>query len=162
MKAAIVYYSMGGNTAMVAGKLAESLSADLIRISPVRAYPDKGIRKFLWGGKSAVMAETPELEPYIFSAEKYDLVVFGSPVWASNIAPPVRTFIRDNLDVIKEKKIAAFACESGSGGDKALGKLADCLGCSTLTATMVLIDPKDRPRPSNDQKITAFLKQLRG
>ena len=162
MKTAVVYYSMGGNTAMVAGKLAGTLSADLISISPKRAYPDKGIRKFLWGGESAVMAETPALEPYTFSAEEYDLVILGFPVWASNIAPPVRTFIRDNLDALKDKKIAAFACESGSGGEKALDKLAGCLERGSLTATMILIDPKDRPKPENDQKITAFLKQLQG
>ena len=162
MKTAVVYYSMGGNTAMVAGKLAGTLSADLISISPKRAYPDKGIWKFLWGGKSAVMAEAPALEPYTFSAEEYDLVILGFPVWASNIAPPVRTFIRDNLDALKDKKIAAFACESGSGGAKALDKLAGCLERGSLTATMILIDPKDRPKPENDQKITAFLKQLQG
>ncbi len=161
MKAAVVYYSMGGNTAMVAGKLADALSADLIGISPVRAYPDKGFRKFFWGGKSAVMAETPMLEPYTFRAEEYDLVILGSPVWAANIAPPVRTFIRDNLEALKGKKIAAFVCESGSGGERALGKLAGCLERGALTATMVLIDPKDRPKPENDQKISAFLKQLR-
>ena len=63
MKTAIVFYSMSGNTAMTAEKLAEALSADLIEIRPQHAYPDKGFRKFLWGGKSAVMAETPELEP---------------------------------------------------------------------------------------------------
>ena len=68
MKTANIFYSMGGNTALTAGRLAEALSADLIEIRPKRAYPDKGLRKFLWGGKSAVMAETPELEPYTFSA----------------------------------------------------------------------------------------------
>ena len=63
MKTAIVYYSMGGNTALAAGKLAEGLDADLIEVKPVKAFPDKGLKKFLWGGKSAVMAETPALQP---------------------------------------------------------------------------------------------------
>lgn len=162
MKTAIIFYSMGGNTALTAGRLAEALSADLIEIRPKRAYPDKGLRKFLWGGKSAVMAETPELEPYTFSAAEYDRIIIGSPVWASNVAPPVRTFVRDNLENLKDKKIAAFVCQSGSGGEKALRKLADCLGISALPAAMVLIDPKDRPRPENDRKMADFLSQLQG
>ena len=161
MKTAIVYYSMSGNTAMTAEKLAEALSADLIEIRPRHAYPDKGFRKFLWGGKSAVMAETPELEPYMFDAEKYDRIIIGFPVWASNIAPPVRTFIRDNLAALKEKKIAAFACQSGSGGEKAMLKLAECLHCSSFPAAMILIDPKDRPKLENEQKLSAFLDQLK-
>ena len=55
MKTAIVFYSMNGNTAMVARKLAEGINADLIEIKPEKSYPDKGFKKFLWGGKSAVI-----------------------------------------------------------------------------------------------------------
>ena len=56
MRTAIVYYSMSGNTAAAAKKVAEGLRADLIEIKPEKAFPDKGFRKFFWGGKSAVMA----------------------------------------------------------------------------------------------------------
>ena len=31
----------------------------------MKAYPTKGFRKFLWGGKSAVMAEKPKLLPFM-------------------------------------------------------------------------------------------------
>ena len=161
MKTAIIYYSMSGNTALTANKLAETLAADLLEIRPEKAYPDRGIRKFLWGGKSAVMAETPKLEPYQFNAVSYDLIVLGFPVWAANMAPPVRSFIQENQDALKAKKIAAFVCQSGSGGEKALRILADSLNRPELIATMVLIDPKDRPKPENDQKMETFVEQLR-
>ena len=162
MKTAIVFYSMNGNTADTAGKLAGAMGADLIEIRPEKAYPDKGIRKFLWGGKSAVMAEAPKLQPYTFRAEKYGQVVFGFPVWASNMAPPIRTFAQENRDSLREKRIAAFACQSGNGGEKALGRLKECLGLENLAAAMVLIDPKDRPSAENDRKIQAFLNTLQG
>ena len=93
MKTAIVYYSMSGNTKYVADKIAEKLGADIIRIEPVKAYPDEGAKKFIWGGKSAVMGEKPVLQPYEFSLEKYDRIILGTPVWASTFTPPVRTFI---------------------------------------------------------------------
>ena len=54
-------------------------------IKPVKTYPKKGFRKFFWGGKSAVMAETPELEPYKFDASSYDRIVFGFPVVKNTI-----------------------------------------------------------------------------
>ena len=41
MRTAIVYYSMAGNTAWTAKKLAEGLDVDLIENRPVKAYPDK-------------------------------------------------------------------------------------------------------------------------
>lgn len=42
------------------------------------------------------MAETPELEPYEFDTDAYDRFVFGFPVWAGNITPPIRSFVKDN------------------------------------------------------------------
>ena len=161
MNTAIVYYSMSGNTAFTARKIAAELDADLIEISPEKQYPDKGFKKFFWGGKSAVMAETPRLLPYEFLAEKYDQVIFGFPVWAGNVAPPLRTFIRDNIEGLKGKRFAAFACQSGSGAEKAFGKLADCLGGNVLAAMLVLIDPKNRPKGENEEKIAEFCRQCR-
>lgn len=160
MKTAIVFYSMNGNTAMVAKKLAEGINADLIEIKPEKSYPDKGFKKFLWGGKSAVMAETPALIPYDFSAGEYDQIVFGFPVWAGNVTPPIRTFVQENKDVLKGKRIAAFACQSGTGGEKAFNKLLECLGQDKLTATMILNDPKDKPKTDTDQKIAEFRGKL--
>ena len=76
MKTAIVYYSMSGNTKYAADKIAEKIKAaeeiDIIRIEPKKAYPAKGAKKFIWGGKSAVMGETPELEEYTFNSDMYD------------------------------------------------------------------------------------------
>ena len=66
MSTAVVYYSMLGNSEMVAEHIAGGLGADVIRIEPDKAYPDKGAKKFLWGGRSAVMGEKPILKPYEF------------------------------------------------------------------------------------------------
>ena len=104
MKTLIVYYSLEGNTEYAAGQIAAILGADTLRIEPAKAYPATGFAKFFWGGKSAVMAETPELKPYVFHADDYDRIVFGFPVWASNFAPPIRTFIEDNKEELEEKR----------------------------------------------------------
>ena len=156
MNTVIVYYSMNGNTASVAQKIAAALHADVIEIQPEKQYPDKGLRKFFWGGKSAVMAETPALKPYEFHPEKYDQVVFGFPVWAGNVTPPLRTFVRDNLEGLRSKRIAAFTCQSGAGAEKAFSRLAACLGIREFAATLVLIDPKDKPKTENEAKIETF------
>lgn len=160
MKSIIVYYSLEGNTEYAAKKIADEVGADILRISPKKTYPNSGFRKFLWGGKSAVMAETPELEPYEFDGSKYDRVIFGFPIWASNITPPIRTFIKEND--LKGKQIAAFACQSGSGAEKAFEKLKGCIGIDKLEAELILIDPKDKPDEENNQKIRDFCNGLVG
>lgn len=163
MRTAIVYYSMSGNTAYVAEKIAEGIKAsgevDIIRIEPKKAYPDKGAKKFFWGGKSAVMGETPILLPYEFNIDKYDRIIFGTPVWASTFVPPLRTFINDNPDV-KDKKIAVFACFSGGGADKALNKMKKYLGIERFEAELILIDPKERVKEEDDEKIVEFCSAL--
>ena len=158
MKALVVYYSMSGNTAYAAQKIAERMHAEIIRLEPVRAYPDRGFKKFFWGGKSAVMAETPELEPYTFDVDCYDRIVFGFPVWAGNVTPPIRTFVKDND--LKGKRIAAFACQSGSGAEKAFGKLKAAIGNEDFEAELVLIDPKTKAGAESDRKIEDFCEKL--
>ena len=152
-KAIIVFFSLEGNSKYAAEKIAGETGADLLQLIPVKAYPKGGFRKFLWGGKSAVMAETPDLEPYEFDGTKYDSVIFVFPVWAGNITPPIRTFIKEND--LSGKRIAAVACQSGSGAEKAFQKLRECIGTDVET-TLVLIDPKAKPNADNDRKIREF------
>lgn len=160
MKTAVIYYSMSGNSQFAAEKIAGQLNADLIRLEPEKAYPDSGFRKFFWGGKSAVMGERPALLPYDFDSDKYDLVILGFPVWASNPAPPIRSFIHDNKDSLAGKDIAAFACFSGGGADKALAKLKKQLEIDSLKAELILTDPREKEDPENDKMIREFCNQL--
>ena len=74
------------------------------------------------------------------------------------MTPPIRTFIKDNE--LSGKHIAAFACQSGSGAEKAFEKLKAALGIQELEAELVLIDPKAKPDPMNDEKMSEFCKKL--
>ena len=160
MKKAIVYYSMSGNTDYVANYISKIIDADLIRIEPKKGYPNKGLKKFLWGGKSAVMGETPELEEYEFDSDKYDYIIFGTPVWASSFTPPIRTFIKENKDKLQGKKFAVFICYMGGGAEKAIEKLKQFLEISSLEAELILIDPKDRKTDNKDKQIEEFCNKI--
>ena len=160
MKTLIVYYSMSGNCEHVAGVLAEKLGADTLHIESEKAFPDSGFKKFFYGGKSAVMGEMPPLLPYDTDLSAYDRVIIGFPVWASRPAPPLRTFIRDNLDALKTKRLAVFACQSGNGAKKAIAKLEAQLDIEAFDAELILIDPKARPNGANDTLIEGFCRLL--
>ena len=159
MKSIIVYYSMSGNTDWAAREIAARLGAETLRIEPETAYPDKGFKKFFWGGKSAVMAEAPALRPYDFAAADYEQIILGFPVWAGTFAPPLRSFVRDNAAVLAGKRVAAFACQSGAGAEKAFAKLEALLG-RPLHATLILVDPKAKPAAENDGKLADFCGKL--
>ena len=160
MKRLIVFYSLEGNTEYIADMIAEKLSADKLKLVPKKAYADKGFAKFFWGGKSAVMAEKPELEPYDVNLDDYGEVVIGFPVWAGNITPPIRTFVSDNMASLKEKKICTFACESGAGAEKAFDKLKSLLGIAEFAVTAIFIDPKAKPSEENKLKLDMFISKL--
>lgn len=160
-KVAIVYYSMSGNTEFVAKKISEKVDADLIRIVPKKEYPSTGIKKFFWGGKSAVMGETPALEEYEFDESKYDYIIFGTPVWASTFTPPIKTFIKDNKDKLKDKRISVFVCYSGGGADKAIVKLKNDLEIEKLETELILINPKDKETEENKNKIDEFCNRIK-
>lgn len=159
MKTAVVYYSMSGNTEQTAEKIARQIGADLIRIEPVKEYPSTGFKKFLWGGKSAVMGDTPALQPYRFDGD-YDTIVIGTPLWAGTMAPPIKSFIKENRDKLSGKSISAFICCAGGGAEKAFEKIKAEVGTDTLSAQMILINPKEKPSDENEAKIKAFCDKL--
>ena len=161
MKTLIVYYSMGGNTAYAARRIAQALGADTLSLTPEKAYPSSGFRKFFWGGKSAVMAETPALLPYSFDPAAYERLIFGFPVWAGNMAPPLRTFIEDNKEALEGKRFAGAVCFMGSGGQRALKKLKKALGIENLAAELMLVEPKDKPREEVEAQIREFCDALK-
>lgn len=161
MKSVVIYYSMSGNTEYVAKCIQDKINADLIRIEPKKEYPNKGFKKFFWGGKSAIMGDTPELEEYEFDADKYDCIIFGTPVWASTFTPPIRSFISKNKEKLEGKKIAAYTCYSGSGAENAIEKLRKYLEIDELEAELFLIDPKDKKSDEKDNQIEEFCENLR-
>lgn len=159
MKIAVVYYSLEGNTKYVAEKIAGKLTADLIELKCAKAYPTGKVSKFLWGGKSVTFGEKPALMPYSFNADEYDVVIIGSPVWASKYAPPLKTFFAEND--ISGKKLGFFTCCAGGKPDKcfaAMKRDAKNEGAATLN----LVDPLKKQKPENDVKIDEFCEKLKG
>ena len=155
MKTAVVYYSMHGNVRYVAEKTARELGADLIELIPVKAYPDKGAMQFIWGGSAVTFKKKPELEPYKFNAADYELVIIGTPVWASNFTPPLRTFFENND--LTGKKIAAIVTSAGGDSAKCLEAIKTAAKTDSLAAVLSLIDPKNSPSEEKEKQILEFI-----
>ncbi|MBN3033632.1 MAG: hypothetical protein JW873_06015 [Candidatus Saganbacteria bacterium] len=58
--------------------------------------------------------------------DEYDLVVVGSPVWAGNPTPAVRTYLSENHDKIK--RAAFFCCKGGLPAKQFFPEMAKVCG----------------------------------
>jgi hypothetical protein len=57
-------------------------------------------------------------------------------------------------------QIAAFACQSGGGAEKALDKLREYIGIDEFELEAVFIDPKSKQAPHTDFAIDLFSREL--
>ena len=158
MKTLIVYYSLEGNTQWAAEQIAARLGADTLRLVPRAAYPDKGFKKFLFGGKSAVMKETPELEPYEVDITQYEQIVLATPVWAGTMTPPMRSFLQK--EDLSGKRLALAASSMGGSPGKTFEHLRALLGVTGDIPTLSLRDPKSHPSQANEDALAAFCAKL--
>jgi len=140
MKALIVFYSLEGNTRLIAKAIAEHTDADILELIPKKEYPSSGFAKYFFGGKSVLFKEKPDLEKYNINLDNYELIFFGSPIWAGTFAPPLRTFLTEHSGM-SNKKIAAFACSSGGDAAKCFTEIKQILSGCSFISKLSLIDP---------------------
>ena len=114
MKKLVVYYSLTGNTKFIAEIIAEATGADILELKTEKELLKKeGFMRYFWGGKKVMMREKPVLVPFDKNPKEYDVLFVGTPIWALNYAPPLRSFFSQVK--LANKKIALFCA---SGGDK--------------------------------------------
>lgn len=152
MKTLIVYYSRTNVTKGIANKLQEKLNCDIEEITDNGKYDGK--LGFLKGGMNATMGRASDINPTEKNPADYDLVIIGTPVWSSNMATPVFTYLIQNKDKIKN--MASFCTCMGGGYDKALEKIAEVSGKEQIS-TMFLTS-KDIENPS--EKINKFINKI--
>lgn len=129
-KILVVYYSRTGHTEQVAMALAEKLGAD---IEPIREKRSRlGFMEYWRSGRESLFGILPTIEPSQYDPADYDLVILGSPVWASQPSTPMRAFLAANRD--KLKAVACFVTLGGSGAQKTLGRMADAAGLPAIAS----------------------------
>ncbi|WBW99674.1 flavodoxin family protein [Oceanirhabdus sp. W0125-5] len=141
-KSIVVYYSFEGSTKRLAEKLSKELKCECLELKAIKEIKTRGFFKYVWGGRQAVMKKAPDLNPYELKLENYENIIIGTPVWAGTIAPPIRTFLKD--ENIKNKKIAFFCSHEGGKG-KVFEKFRELIKESNSIITF-----KDIVKPLSD------------
>ena len=158
-KALVVYYSRTGHSRSVAMELAARCDADVdeIRDSATRR---SGLFGYLRCAREALRSELPPIEPAAANPASYDVVILGTPVWASHMASPVRSYVQAHAAEIR--RIALYCTQGGNGGPKVLAEIAELCGKDAL-ATLVLNErdvANARYAQSLDGFVAAILKNL--
>lgn len=113
-KSLILFYSFEGNTKKVAEYLSKELDISYEQIKPVNDLKSKGFSKYPIGGSQVIFKKKPELMSIKVDLEKYNTIFLGSPIWAGNVTPAIRTLLETGI--LKGKKILFFYTHDGGPG----------------------------------------------
>ncbi|MBP3710199.1 MAG: flavodoxin [Treponema sp.] len=147
----VIYYSLEGNTDYVAKLAARKLQADIVRIEPIKAYPRKGFRKFLIGGRDAVFSVHVQLQTVLPDFSQYAKLLIGTPVWAGTMAAPMNTLLHSAK--IRGKHIALFACSASGNAKKCFAKMKALLPENTIDSCVSFINPVIHAGTAVDEQI---------
>ena len=126
MKSIIIYYSYSGNTGKVASVLAEYLGAKgEVEIIDLESSDES--YSFFGQCRRALFKKRAELKTVNFNLANYDLVCFGTPVWAFAPAPAINTYL-DKCFEIENKEVILFTTYgSGTGNQRCLNYMQSLL-----------------------------------
>ncbi|SFA85080.1 flavodoxin family protein [Clostridium frigidicarnis] len=158
----VVYYSLDGNTKFIAEQIQEELKCNILQLKPIKDLKSDSMKlaKYFWGGKQIFTNESPELMPYKVNLTKYDTLFIGTPIWAGNFAPAIKTFIKDNK--IENKNIYLFCCHGGGGVGKSVKEYEKFLGGNNkIISTIDFKDPLKNSLDINKRKVIKWIEDIK-
>ena len=133
----VIYYSLEGHTAHLARAIAEAAGADLLALEPEKPLPTRGFLKYLRGGLQALRKEAPPLLPLAKDPAAYRTIFLGTPVWAGQPAPPMRSFLRHHP--LRGKRIALRCSCRGMPGRTLAEMRAALAGENEMVAEKIFV-----------------------
>ena len=153
-KKLVVYYSRSGTTRQVAEMIASRLKCDVEGIQDVRSR--KGLFGWLRSGREASRRQLPEIKPTVKDPGQYDLVVLGTPVWASAMSSPLRTYVTRNTG--KFKRLALLVTYGGTGLDQTLEGIKEL--CGQQPVAILALRTTEVRKGGHKQAVEEFVAKL--
>jgi len=152
MKILVAYYSRTGITKKVASFMSEDLKAHIDEI--IDSVDRSGAIGYLKAGKDASMKKSTKIT-FNKNPKDYDMIIIGGPVWAWTMSPAIRTYVTENKDILKTKKIAFFATQGSDGAEKKFKAMQEIIGTKPV-ATMT-INSRDIKNEEYKNKAKTFI-----
>ena len=155
-KILIVYYSLTGNSKFIAEALKDSIEADILELKPIKELNADSSSRFIWGGYQSTMKKKPKLIDFDINPLEYDLIILGTPVWAWNISPPMRSFL-SKFD-FSGKEVALWMCHAGDG-IKAMKRFKETLTSANIVENITFQAPLKEDSDEKKEKAIAWIKR---
>lgn len=122
-KTLLVYYSFTGNIEKAADAVKDQTPTDVLRIQPAQKGLNYAANNYSLGSdlvdqirsKPKDAFSYPAIDPVNVDFSKYDTVIIGTPLWWSNMAAPMQTFLFHNGKAMAGKKIGLIVSSASSG-----------------------------------------------
>ncbi|MCK9265673.1 NAD(P)H-dependent oxidoreductase [bacterium] len=160
MKIAIIYFSLSGRTRKLSYLLKETLEEQEFNVS-ISSLETKNTGSFVKNCIDAFKQKSVTLES-IPDVKETDLIFLGSPVWAFDISPAMRSFI-EQLDLSGKQVFLILTYGSGKGKDRAMNNfenLSNKKGAEVLGKRFVKGRKVDEEFPTIQGGIKECLKQF--
>lgn len=139
-RAAVVYLTRSGNTAVFARALARARSAELFRLQVADPYPDdyeahvERARRERDGAATPALRGMPDLTDV-------DTLFLGFPIWGGALPSPMRTFL---TQADFRGTVVPFATHGGYGTGSALNTVAALAPAARIATPFVLECDQER------------------
>lgn len=122
-KTLVVYYSYTNNVEHIVGELCSRIQADVVEIEPAQKGLDYAANNYAIGSAQIAAirynpndaASYPAIDPVEVNLADYDCVIIGTPLWWSNMAAPMQTFLFQHGGEMAGKNIGLIVSSASSG-----------------------------------------------
>lgn len=122
-KTLIVYYSFTNNVHTIVTDLRTQIEADVIRVQPVEKRLDYAANNYAIGSAQiqtirdnpGSASSYPAIDPVEVEIGIYGTIIVTAPLWWSNMAAPLQTFLFDHGAEMDGKRIGLIVSSASSG-----------------------------------------------
>lgn len=122
-KTLVAYYSYTNNIERIVNELCKQIEADVVEIEPAEKGLDYASNNYAIGSAliSAIRNNPnnpdsyPAIDPVNVSFDEYDTIIIGAPLWWSNMAAPMQTFLFQHGVEMAGKNIGLIVSSASSG-----------------------------------------------
>lgn len=119
----IVYYSFTNNVERIVNELSAQIEADVLEIEPAEKGLDYAANGYAIGSAQiAAIRENPDaatsypaIDPVNVNLADYDFIIVGAPLWWSNMAAPLQSFLFQYGKEMAGKHIGLIVSSASSG-----------------------------------------------
>ncbi|MDR0738124.1 MAG: flavodoxin family protein [Prevotellaceae bacterium] len=154
-KALTVYYSLWGNTAILADLIHQTAGGDVFVIETETPYPADAAHAA--AQKHIDEGVLPALKNKVDIAS-YDIIFIGTPNWFGTVALPVKSFLKE-YD-LSGKTIVPFATFGGSADNCLIDIVAAASGATALEGFSISGDDVKNPEKNAKQQVIDWLTRI--